>query len=317
MPVNVDKPDRWKEDVAASVDLYNSWFLKFAPKTYVDTRLKTTQQVDDALRATDNLTNIEPATLRANPTVLPMLRMATAPPIAKDRLIGLAQVTPNTVRRMERGQIPRRIEAAKLEAELERIGQVILRLVDKGIFTWLDEGRAPTREQRLRAASIVADRLTGADANPIIRNAQEQRQLAFIKKWLEARGYKHVKPTGVKPDAMEPGTFTFRLNVPVTLESGKRIKVPVDAAIMPKSAKKGQLALLVEAKSAGDFTNTNKRRKEEAKKASQLRATYGKDVRYILFLCGYFDAGYLGYEAAELIDWVWEHRIEDLLEFGL
>ena len=37
----------------------------------------------------------------------------------------------------------------------------------------------------------------------------------------------------------------------------------------------------------------------------------------ILFLCGYFDSGYLGYEAAEGIDWVWEHRMADLAEFGL
>ncbi len=36
-----------------------------------------------------------------------------------------------------------------------------------------------------------------------------------------------------------------------------------------------------------------------------------------LFLCGYFDSGYLGYEAAEGIDWVWEHRIDDLAKFGL
>ena len=50
---------------------------------------------------------------------------------------------------------------------------------------------------------------------------------------------------------------------------------------------------------------------------SQLRHSYGEDVRYVLFLCGYFDGGYLGYEAAEGIDWVWEHRIGDLGEFGL
>ena len=35
------------------------------------------------------------------------------------------------------------------------------------------------------------------------------------------------------------------------------------------------------------------------------------------FLCGYFDAGYLGYEAAERIDWIWEHRIDDLEKLGL
>jgi len=50
---------------------------------------------------------------------------------------------------------------------------------------------------------------------------------------------------------------------------------------------------------------------------AQLTSTYGSAVRFILFLCGYFDSGYLGYEAAEGIDWVWEHRMADLAEFGL
>lgn len=87
---------------------------------------------------------------------------------------------------------------------------------------------------------------------------------------------------------------------------------------MPKKkSRTGNFPLLIEAKSAGDFTNTNKRRKEEAVKTSQLRRTYGPSIRFILFLCGYFDSGYLGYEAAEGIDWVWEHRIDDLKKFGL
>jgi type II restriction enzyme len=86
---------------------------------------------------------------------------------------------------------------------------------------------------------------------------------------------------------------------------------------MPKNAKGGQLPLLFEAKSAGDFTNTNKRRKEEAAKMSQLRGNYGRGLQFNLFLCGYFDSGYLGYEASEGIDWVWEHRIDDLVKFGI
>ena len=117
---------------------------------------------------------------------------------------------------------------------------------------------------------------------------------------------------------MEPGTFTFRLNVPSEQEgTGRHVNISIDVAIQPKTAQSGALPLLVEAKSAGDFTNVNKRRKEEAAKMSQLRRTYGEDVRYVLFLCGYFDSGYLGYEAAEGIDWVWEHRIADLEEFSL
>jgi XamI-like restriction endonuclease len=77
------------------------------------------------------------------------------------------------------------------------------------------------------------------------------------------------------------------------------------------------LPILIEAKSAGDFTNTNKRRKEEATKITQLQQTCGKRVEFILFLCGYFDSGCLGYEAAEGIDWIWEHRISDLDRLGI
>jgi len=97
----------------------------------------------------------------------------------------------------------------------------------------------------------------------------------------------------------------------------RNVDIPVDAVIMPRGAKPRRLPLFFEAKSAGDFTNTNKRRKEEAVKMAQLRATYGGKVKFSLFLCGYFDSGYLGYEAAEGIDWVWEHRIGDLSLFGI
>jgi len=140
-----------------------------------------------------------------------------------------------------------------------------------------------------------------------------------VKKWLEERGYKQVPSgEGARFNAMPPGTFSFRMNVPVRLEGGmKAINIPVDAVINPKKSKPGQLPLLFEAKSAGDFTNPNKRRKEEAVKMSQLRSNYGSDIHFNLFLCGYFDTGYLGYEAAEGIDWVWEHRIADLSKFGL
>jgi hypothetical protein len=105
--------------------------------------------------------------------------------------------------------------------------------------------------------------------------------------------------------------------VPGLKEDHKSVNIPVDAAVMPLKPKDGKFPLMIEAKSAGDFTNVNKRRKEEAAKVGQLRRKHGHRVRYILFLCGYFDSGYLGYEASEGIDWVWEHRIDDLVAFGL
>ena len=95
------------------------------------------------------------------------------------------------------------------------------------------------------------------------------------------------------------------------------MNIPVDVVIQPTKLRKDHLPILIEAKSAGDFTNTNKRRKEEATKIHQLQATYGENVPFVLFLCGYFGSDYLGYEAAEGIDWIWEHRIDDLVKLGL
>lgn len=317
MPINLDKPQNWKADIAQSVDMFNDWFLRFAPKAFRETRIRTTQDVEATLRATDNLRNIAPATLRAHPEVLPTLRMSTCPPIAVDRLIGLAGVSRNLVACMEEGACPSRMDGAALDRELRKIGAIIEKMADPDIFVWLGRKDGPSESEVHRAATIVADRLCGAVANPIIRNAQEARQLAAIRAWLVARGY---KPTadGVRFDGMEPGTFGFRMNVPVKLEGGaQQVNIPVDAVIMPKQRKRGELPLFFEAKSAGDFTNVNKRRKEEAAKMAQLRSSYGAGVQFNLFLCGYFDGGYLGYEAAEGIDWVWEHRIDDLAEFGV
>ncbi|MCY4611672.1 MAG: XamI family restriction endonuclease [Gammaproteobacteria bacterium] len=318
--VNRDKPDQWKADIIRSVDMYNKWFIRFAPKAYREMRAQTTQDVKEMLTATDNLKEIDAELLKGTPTVLPTLRMATSPPLAVDRLVGLSGVSANLVKVMEKkGKLPSRMLQSDLNRDLMKISKTIRRMIDPDIFVWLENGNSPSRQDVYRAATIVADRLCGAIANPVIRNAQEKRQLSTIGKWLKRHGYtKILAGKGTKYNEMKPGTYSFRLNVPVEQNSAdKSINIPVDAVVMPKNAKAGNLPFLIEAKSAGDFTNVNKRRKEEATKMNQLRRTYGRNVRYILFLCGYFDSGYLGYEAAEGIDWVWEHRTDDLGKFGL
>jgi len=222
---------------------------------------------------------------------------------------------------MEReNRLPVMLREKQLDTELVKIGKIIQRMADPDIFARLDRKDTPTREEIRRAATIVADRLCGSVANPIIRNAQEARQLKTIGGWLDARGYRPLRAdSGIRFDAMSPGMYAFHINIPARFErkGPEMVNVSVDVAIMRKNTAQGDLPVLVEAKSAGDFTNVNKRRKEEAMKISLLKRTYGKKVDYLLFLCGYFDSGYLGYEAAEGIDWVWEHRIDDLSRFGL
>jgi hypothetical protein len=314
--INANKPHLWKADIAASVDQFNQWFMRFAPEAFRSTRVATTEHVRRALLATSDLRSLNGATLKANPSALSTLRMCTAPPLAVDRLIGLAQASKNLVGRMEKGKLPKNLKGALLDAELTKICRILSRLLDKDIFPWLAAGKSPTVRERDRASTIVADRLCSAVANPIVRNAQEQRQLRMLGEWLEKRGYrKQSHPSGAPLTDMEPGTYAFRMNLSV----GKSVKVniPIDVVIKPKKSRRDRLPVLIEAKSAGDFTNTNKRRKEEATKVHQLQAAYGETIPFLLFLCGYFGSDYLGYEAAEGIDWVWEHRIDDLAQVGL
>jgi hypothetical protein len=316
MPINADKPHLWKKDIAASVDRFNMWFMRFAPETYRTTRARTTEAVIEALRLLDDLRGLSKETVRQHPSVLATLRMSTSPPLARDRLIGLAGANKNLVLSLESGKIPPRLSEKELNDHLKNICRIILRLLDRDIFTWLGGNRKPEKAERIRASTIVADRLCGAVADPIIRNAQEQRQLTLIEKFLRRNGYRRKAPVkGAAIHEMERGTFTFRHNLQVG--KNRKVNIPIDIIIQPRKLRRNRVPILIEAKSAGDFTNTNKRRKEEAVKIRQIRDTYGKDVQLILFLCGYFDGGYLGYEAAEGLDWVWEHRIDDLMKLGL
>jgi hypothetical protein len=60
VPINADKPHLWKADTRASVDQFNQWFMKFAPKAYRDTRRKTIESVEQGLTLTKDLTTITP-----------------------------------------------------------------------------------------------------------------------------------------------------------------------------------------------------------------------------------------------------------------
>lgn len=316
VPANIDKPDQWAADTAASVEMYNEWFIRFAPEAFRSIRARSADEVENALVATNGLRDVTARILKLSPRVIAALRMATCPPVAVDRLVGISGAKSSVVDALECGRLPLRLSEQQLDVELNKITDVITKMADVDICPWLLTGADPTAEERHRAATIIADRLCAAIANPIIRNAQEERQLALVSGWLQARGYA-LSQARLPFNQMLPGTFSFRTIVPVVGETGQTTNIPVDAVVMPRGAADGDFPILIEAKSAGDFTNVNKRRKEEAVKAAQLRRTYGDTVVFALFLCGYFGKPYLEYEAAEGIDWVWEHRPDDLAALGL
>jgi hypothetical protein len=314
--INRNRPELWKEDSAASVAMYNRWFMEAAPKAYRDTRAGSVATIKQAFQWSRNMTDLGPELIRTNPGIMSALRMSTAPPLAVDRLVGLSGVSKSFVANLENGKISKQASPQTVDTSLNKICEIVAELLDQDLFSWIGVTENPLARDIELAATVVADRLCGAIANPIVRNAQEKRQLDLIETWLLERGYvKKSHPSSLSLRSMQPGTFSFRQNVIVG--SDRNVNIPVDVVIQPHEASSHGFPYLIEAKSAGDFTNTNKRRKEEAQKLNQLRATYGNDISLTLFLCGYFDGGYLGYSATEGLDWIWEHRIEDLEKLGV
>lgn len=314
--INADKVLQWKDDVAASVDLYNAWFINYAPEAYRATRLKTTDLVIKSLSKLHYLLEITPEKLFSIPNAVSILRMCTVPPLARDRLTGLGKLSNSFLKTIEdTGSFPPKMKKEVIVKNLQSISDILGRLIDDDIFPWVALDKEPNEKELFRASSIVADRVCGAVANPIIKNAQEQRQLALIEEYLTGKGYKKATDRRISIDTMECGTFSFRFNVKAKISDetdSDTVNIPIDVVIKSKKLTQRATPIFIECKSAGDFANTNKRRKEEATKIRQLKATYGEDCRLYLFLCGYFDAGYLGYEAAEGLDWIWEHRISDM-----
>ena len=241
MAVNRDKVDLWKADVARSVDFYNNWFMSFAPKAYRDTRIATTKQVEQTLEWTENLTNISAETLQRHPSILSILRMTTCPPLARDRLIGLSRTSPSLVENMERkNRISPRMKQLNVIDNLEKIGEIIESMSDPDILVWKERNDRGTKAEVHRASTIIADRLCGSVADPIIRNAQEKRQLLAIKTWLEDRDYREVEQGEVRNFRLMPkGTFAFRFNVPIQQSNNKNVNIPIDVAIMKKRGEKG------------------------------------------------------------------------------
>jgi len=145
-----------------------------------------------------------------------------------------------------------------------------------------------------------------------LRFAPGTPQFFMLKKWLVRHGYKQIGyDEAAVLDAMPVGTFAFRPAVSI----GKKktsANIPVDCVVKPFSTNKTLLPIIIEAKLSIGTTNAIRSAKKDARKFITLKAYYEDKVKFILLLCGYFDGYYLGPQAAEGIDWVWQHRLEDL-----
>ena len=144
----------------------------------------------------------------------------------------------------------------------------------------------------------------------------EKKQLAALKRWLLRHGYKQIASDDFSNfDAMSPGTFTF--SPTLFLEKKKAlVNVPFDCVVKPFRASELNLPIIIiKAKLLENTASAIRKAKKDAQKFSKFNECYAKNSKLILLLCGYLDPYYLGPQAAEGIDWVWQHRLDDLSAF--
>ena len=117
--------------------------------------------------------------------------MSTCPPLAVDGLIGLAGISPNLIKVMEKqGKLPPRMSQQALDTDLEKIGQTVREMADPDIFVWLGQGRKPSRQQVYsgrddRGLIVYAVRWRIRSFATPKRSAN----LQWFNDWLTARGY--------------------------------------------------------------------------------------------------------------------------------
>jgi hypothetical protein len=302
-------PLEWPQDIDRSVAEYDDWYLRESPEMFVHARERAVIEVEEAMRVTNDFGTFATDALVARPSLLFVARMCVSPPMARDRFVGFSGASKTLVLSMERdGVIPPRTR--KLGMQLQVICDFLLPLLDPEIFCWLASKRSPTVDERNKALLVIGERLANAFYLPVLRNTQEMRQKQLMREYLEDEDFEE---TVELPFEMTPGTFSFGRNVRVVQEDGAPQNLPVDCVVSPLDP---SLPLAcVEMKSAGDFTNVNKRRKEESSKHDALKRAHGDSAVFLLQLFGYFGLPYLGFEAAAGIDWAWDHRLVDLAPY--
>lgn len=248
-----------------------------------------------------------------NPGSLLFLRSVTRRNIGTSQIATFLEMTTSAYEAYEAGKKSLPLETAN------KIANLLATELDTSIVSWILSENIPSESEITRTVVISADRILQRATSTQLRYMHEPRQLGILKKFLESRGYTEVPGKGIvnpKTDLAQ-GTFAFRVNVDGTTVDGINLKQNVDTLVMPKTASSEVFPIFIEAKSMTDEVNPNKRQKEEAQKVDNLRRrwqTEDERINFILLLGGTVPKRYLEVEAGSGLDWIWEHRVEDLAE---
>ena len=306
--MNSGSPEKWEADRILARDEMISWLAENAESSQL--RIELEHKSSIAVQLLEQNLDIR-NTIIAFPESLTTIRALTRRDVGTSQFATFTGFGETTIRRIEGGvNAPTDfIDKATLILETE---------LDYALVPWLRERRTATVDERNRAVCVSADRILRRATSTALRYQHEPRQLAKLETFLSSQGLKkHDFYTLVNPlTDVIPGTYAFRVNVNGKTSEDLILKQNVDVLIKPFSYASDALPIFMEAKSMSDEVNPNKRQKEEAQKISNLIRMWGSrstsDIIYLLLLGGTVPRRYLEVEAGSGIDWIWEHRVEDL-----
>jgi hypothetical protein len=174
---------RWRLDLTAVSTTHHHWLRHLGQQAYSLHAPCWLTRSPSSLEATDDLRTLVPVTMESSPAVVTTLRMCTAPPLARDRLVALASTERRMITAMESGRLPARMSASENRAQVARICQVLPDFLDPELFPWLG-GQRSAEPRGHRTCLIVADRQCEAAADRILRHARRRHQLHLLREWL-------------------------------------------------------------------------------------------------------------------------------------
>jgi len=306
--MNSGSPERWEADRIRARDEMISWLAENAESSQLRIELENKSLL--AVQLLEKNLSIRES-VSTFPESLTVLRALTRRDIGTSQFATFTGFGVSIIRSIERG----------INAPSEFIKEATLILegeLDYALVPWLQERRGATVEERNRAVHVSADRILRRITSTALRYQHEPRQLEKLESFLIAQGLKKTDFTTLVDPLVDviPGTYAFRVNVNGKTSEDLILKQNVDVLIKPFSYAPDALPIFMEAKSMSDEVNPNKRQKEEAQKINNLIRMWGSrstsDIIYLLLLGGTVPRRYLEVEAGSGIDWIWEHRVEDI-----
>lgn len=305
--MNAKTPERWEQDREIAKKEIISWLAEVTDSQELRDRIEyQTRSILERIIGRKSLREV----ILEDAGSLTVLRSLTRRDIGTSQMATFLGTTTNRLESIE----ARKRDSAEISSAAESI---LVNELDRGIAGWILESEVPSDSEFDRTLWIASDRILRRSTSTDLRYKHEPRQLEKLEQFLVSMGYSSADGASVKNPRKDlaQGTYAFRVSVEGQTSDGLSLMQTVDALIKPFSKSQDLLPIFLEAKSMTDEVNPNKRQKEEAQKVESARRRWQSPeerLNFVLLLGGTVPRRYLQVEAGSDLDWIWEHRVEDL-----